>query len=459
MISTGPLRRVWMTVLLLACACAAASAQSASSDVTLLRVFLNDGTTLVSYGEFSRVGDRIVVSLPIQLHPPSLQLVSIPASRVNWEKTDAYAESARAARYAATRGPDDYALLGQSVTRALTDITLAAEPQRKVAMALEARQNLTKWIAEHYGYRAADVARMAGWFDDVISQTRRSAGQQNYDLSLVAANAAPPSVPLLPPPPTDATLQQAFAAAAMVESAAERTSLLQAIHDALQGNSDPSLAPLRSQVNSTLATEERTTSIYAAFTRMLRAAALYAARADVAALVRLSTRILQEDDKLGHDRPEELASLLTTVDAKLEEARRLRLARDQWAERQAVLQAYEQAIAEPAAALRLSRTALIEIQQLAGPSLGPLDRAHARLTVGARALALVKPPQEVEAAHALLVGAMQLATRAVEGRRVAIRTGVMQTAKDASSAAAGALLLLTRATDELEQMTRPPQPK
>ena len=40
-------------------------------------------------------------------------------------------------------------------------------------MAGEARQNVTRWIAEHYGYRAEDVARLASLFDDV---DRRDAG-------------------------------------------------------------------------------------------------------------------------------------------------------------------------------------------------------------------------------------------------------------------------------------------
>ncbi len=42
--------------LLLACARPAVAA-----DATLLRVFLTDGTSLVSYGELARVGDRVFV--------------------------------------------------------------------------------------------------------------------------------------------------------------------------------------------------------------------------------------------------------------------------------------------------------------------------------------------------------------------------------------------------------------
>ena len=36
----------------------------AADDATLLRVFLKDGTSLVSYGEPARVGDRVVFSMP-----------------------------------------------------------------------------------------------------------------------------------------------------------------------------------------------------------------------------------------------------------------------------------------------------------------------------------------------------------------------------------------------------------
>src|SRR4029079_12278129 len=98
-----------------------ARAQNAPPEATLYRVFLTDGSTLVSYGEYARVSDRVVVSLPLGGTPasPRLQLLSIPATSVDWDRTDAYADAARAARFAATRGPDQYALLQQAVARAL----------------------------------------------------------------------------------------------------------------------------------------------------------------------------------------------------------------------------------------------------------------------------------------------------------------------------------------------------
>ena len=41
---------------------------------------------------------------------------------------------------------------------------------------------------------------MASLLDDVIAETQRAAGMKNFELSLIANTAAPPSVPLLPPP-------------------------------------------------------------------------------------------------------------------------------------------------------------------------------------------------------------------------------------------------------------------
>src|SRR5581483_10337126 len=91
-------------------ACLLASGRaSASDDAPLFRVFLTDGTALVSYGEFARVGDRVVFSMPLNGDPdPPLHLIDISAERVDWVRTNRYAESARATRYLATRAESDY---------------------------------------------------------------------------------------------------------------------------------------------------------------------------------------------------------------------------------------------------------------------------------------------------------------------------------------------------------------
>ena len=47
------------------------TAASAAADATLFRVFLRDGASLVSYGEFARVGDQVVFSMPVGGGPTS----------------------------------------------------------------------------------------------------------------------------------------------------------------------------------------------------------------------------------------------------------------------------------------------------------------------------------------------------------------------------------------------------
>src|SRR5260221_9110017 len=111
MFSTGRFRLAVCVCFLLTAS--PALAQPAQEDGTLYRVFLRDGSTLLSYGEFARVADRIVMSVPLGTTTagPDLHLLSIPADAVDWERTDGYADAVRASRYAVTRGPDDFALL------------------------------------------------------------------------------------------------------------------------------------------------------------------------------------------------------------------------------------------------------------------------------------------------------------------------------------------------------------
>ena len=85
----------------------AATASPAPAAPPLFRVILNDGTALVSFGEFTRVGDRVVFSMPLDSpRGDRLQLVNLPASVVNWDSTDAVRrrDALRAVRRHARRG-------------------------------------------------------------------------------------------------------------------------------------------------------------------------------------------------------------------------------------------------------------------------------------------------------------------------------------------------------------------
>lgn len=441
-----------------------ARAQNAPPQATLYRIFLTDGSTLVSYGEYARVSDRVVLSLPLGGTPasPRLQLLSIPATSVDWDRTDAYADAARAARFAATRGPDEYALLQQAVARALSDIAVTTNADRKLAMAIEARQNVTRWAAEHFAYRARDVAQLASLFDDVIAEVRAASGAKNTNLALVANMAAPPDVPLLPAPDLQESAENGMRAASLTTDPTERTSLLHAIADSLAGAtpSDVWAAPLKARVATALGTEERIDKSYAALTTdLVGAADRYARAANVRAMLNLQQRALKEDDRLGRKRPQEFAALMASLDLKLDGARRLRLARDRWAARLELLQEFQTAIAEPVSMLRASRPRLEAIRQLESTPRRTLVWLQGQTSIVTRLLAEVHPPVGGEAALNLLTSATQLAARAVTSRQQAVSTGEMQPAWEAASAAAGALMLLDRAAEELQHLTKAPDLK
>lgn len=89
--------------VLLVCAPPEAAAEAVPTPFS--RIFLEHGEDLVAYGDYARVGDRVVFSLPLAADPAAggAQLVGIPAGTVDWETTERYAESVRDARPAADR--------------------------------------------------------------------------------------------------------------------------------------------------------------------------------------------------------------------------------------------------------------------------------------------------------------------------------------------------------------------
>jgi hypothetical protein len=467
MFSTGRFRRAVAVGSMLFCA-APVFAQSAPAEAALYRIFLTDGSTLVSYGEFARVADRVVVSLPLNpattTAAPALHLLTIPVDTVDWEKTDAYADSVRAARYAATRGPDDFAMLNEAVSRALSDIALTADPARKVSMAVEARQSVMTWAADHFGYRAERVAELASLFDMVIAETRAQGGAVNVDLSLVANMAAPPSAPLLPPPSFEDHMDQALRAAALSPDASERVSLLRAIEKVLletaAAGPTTTVTPLYARVRSALAVEERASRAYEGLTRdLVRSADRYARAADVTGVERVIRRALSEDDRLGQRRPQEMAALLATLDTSLDAARRLRLARDNWAMRMAAIRTFRAAVAHPLSLLEVSRDSLDQIQRLAGPSHVRLQRLGTRMATATQLIGALTVPAEGASVHAILKSAVQFAARAGESRLRAVATREMLPAHEASAAAAGALMFLERAIEELAALASLPIPE
>lgn len=446
-------------ILLLALA---VPAGASAADAVLYRIFLRDGSTVVSYGEFARVADRVVFSIPMGDDPaaPSLQLVSIPEATVDWEKTDRYAEAARSRRYAETRGEADFTLLSSEVARVLNEVALTDDPARRVALADYARKQLAQWPLVNYGYRASDVAQLSGLLDELVSDLRAAAGHSRFDLSLVANTIPPAYVPLLPGPGLRESIEQAFTVAGVTPEPAERASLFRAILKTLEPQPDDVawVSAIRARAVAELSAEQRTDERYKEMTsRSIDTAAKRAKKADIRSIEFLIRDVLAADASLGHRRPRETAALLAALDGHLTEARRLRLATDAWKLRAPVLRTYRRDSGNAVNQLQRSKKWLEEIRQLAGPSQRSLDRLAERLVRGRRELQGLKPPPEFQAAHDMLDAACQMAARAGASRRAAVSANDMNLAWQASSAAAGALMLLDRALADLDRLSGPPR--
>ena len=95
---TRPLVAIWLVAGLLSGA--PASAQEPDPG-PIMRVFLKDGQALPSFGESAQVADRLVFTLVIGEAggSPQLQLVSLPVSLIDLDKTARYGESVRASRF------------------------------------------------------------------------------------------------------------------------------------------------------------------------------------------------------------------------------------------------------------------------------------------------------------------------------------------------------------------------
>lgn len=429
----------------------------------LFRIFLTDGQALVSYGEYARVSDRVVFSVPLndQVDNPKLQLISIPDKSVDWTQTEAYATAVRAKRYADARGEEDFTLLAGRVTEALNDIALAKDPRRRVEMAEEARRNLAAWPAANYGYRSADVAQLVGTLDDVVAEMRVAAGMNQFDLSLVATATPPAPMPLLPAPDLQQSLDTAYRAAVMASDPSEKISLLRTLKTELTAPEAKSVwaTSLSTKVADSLAAELRVENAYNDLVRRtLRDTQRRVARADVKGLQQSIAAALSTDARLGGKRPGEMAGLLATLDRRLDEARRIRLARDSWVVRLEEMKIYRDAIAVPRNRIATLIPWLKAVSDLSGPNPKYLRPFEDRATAALKDLNAVTPPAELQTAHGLFTASLQMMRQAASLRRTALSSNTMKLAWDAAAAASGAMMLADRAAEELTRtMSSGPQ--
>lgn len=443
-----------------------ASGQSAASRV-LFRVFLSDGRVLSSYGEWARLEDRVIFSMPAQLtrDPIELHLVTIPSQRVDWPRTEAYAESVRAAAYVANRGDADFAAFTSEVAKTLNDVAQIKDPAARLATAERAREKLADWPRSHYGYRVTEVRDALAVLDEVIAQLRVSMGITRFDLSLSASAplSEPPPPPL--PPPTDAELVEQFVAAASIaDSPIERISLLQTvmrlIDRAIGLMPAEWAARMRGSAGGDLERERRVEKAYDDLRHnTLAEAAKLAARGKMSDLERLRQRVKDEDRRLGGHRAGDVAALLATIDLQTASTIAQRDTRKEWERRAPLFRRYRRSTNGAFKTFGDALPALEQIKTMSGPPVNMIASMTKRLASAGRGFRKVVAPHELAPAHALIASAWELADSAFRLRLEAVSANSVDVAQRASSAAAGALMLYQRARADQLTIMEPPAAK
>jgi hypothetical protein len=428
----------------------------------LFRVILNDGTALVSFGEFTRVGDRVVFSMPLDSpRGERLQLVNLPASVVNWDSTEEYTHATRYAQYAASRGEADFAVLTGEVARALNEIALARDVTRKLQIAEQTRRIVTAWPMEHYGYRSTDINDILSLLDGTISDLRGAAGIRTFDFSMVAT-IEPPSMPLLPDPTPSQAIDQVILAARLSDVPAERITLLKSALTTIdekkkllpRGWVKQTRGSVQKMLDAEIAVERR----YADLSQSTVSKAVSSAsKGDVRGVEQALATLQARDRALGEKRPDQVAGLLAMLQERLDAARRLRLLRDQWARKAEAFRAYRSAVASAIDRLDRLRPGLEEVKALAGPDVDTLPALALRFERVARQIVGVTPPPDLASAHATLRSAAELGQQAMRTRERAALQADVSVAWDASSAAAGSILMLAQAKVQIDDITRAPE--
>jgi hypothetical protein len=436
----------------------------AADDATLVRVFMKDGKSLVSYGEPALVNNRVVFSMPTTTTPnPPLHLMDVPLDRVDWERTTRYATAARAAHYLQFQAAGDYAELSNEIARTLSDVAATSDPRQRIAIVERARTALADWPQRHFNYRATEVLQMLSLLDEAIADLRAATGARRFDLALTAF-VEPPTIaePLLPPPTLQESIEQTLLAARAVDNSYDRRTLLAMVMASVDRDR-PALPAdwarsTRLEAETAMRAEQSIDASYRALTAQVTSLAAYRARmGDVRGLERLLQLLPRRDAVLGGKRPDVVASLVATIGERLDAARRLRLAQDRWELRAPVFQQYQLAVAVPLALFAQLKPALEDIKALSGSPAASLRTIERNAADILRRMTSVVPPEELAPAHALIVSAVQLSANAAQIRREAVLAGDMTRAWNASSAAAGALMLGDKARADIQTIVRRPQ--
>ena len=451
-----PAGRFLIAVSLLAAHVALAGAQGDPGSV--FRVFLSDGRAIPSYGESAIVGDRVVFTLLVTASegPPALQLMSLPLLSVDLPRTQRYATAMRASHYAATRGEADYAAMTAEVQKALDQLAAIPDTKKRLDVAEEAKRRLLTWSAEHYSYRATDIRELAGLFDQVIAELRAAAGESKFSLDLRSGFAAPTPEPLLAPPTVRESVSLARAAAAVSDVLEERVAVLRTAVGIL--SREANVEDLKADVAKDLEAEVAADAAYKALGDELATKADAALRrGDVEGVEALRASLSGRDGALGARRPVQLARIAALLDAKLEAVRIHRKALDHYAAVRRSLLDYERRVRIVMSGLDGLAPILGHIRDGRYSSYDRLVGAAARIAQLSTELAAISAPPDLADVHATLQSAIHMAAEACSRRRLAVTTTSEELQREASTAAAGSILLAGHSRDQLIVRLFPPK--
>ncbi len=454
-------RRVVCALLMLLVAIVGASGAVAAGPAPMFRVFLKTGAPLVCWGEYARVGDRLVLTVPIGDGPrTAYEFVSIPVSRVDMDRTERYAEAVRAAQFAASRGRAEYAELSRRLSAELALITTLPDSKARLASAEGARQQLIDWAAGTHGYRAAEVQQLLQLFDSAIIDLRVAAGESRFSINLSATGVPATPVRLRAAPTARESIDLAVKAAAAADSADVRRALLRRARAAAAAlpKSDPRNVKLKETVDREFAKALRIDLAYRRLDLDVRRLAASAVeKGDVMAFDSLRVRVTRTDRLLGRQRPEDMAALLASLEESRDAAAEQRLVLDHWETLRVELAEYQQDIAPLVKTLDRLAPTLKAIGAMSGPALTELVTAERETAAVVALFANLVVPEGMATVHSLLGLAIEQADLAVRTRHRAVELRQLPVARDAAAAAADAMVRLAQAKTALSSALRPPK--
>jgi hypothetical protein len=266
----------------------------------------------------------------------------------------------------------------------------------------------------------------------------------------------------MPAPSDQEIVEQMMAAASFAETPAERAGLLQKVVNLLDSTVGLLLpegwaARIRRTVLGDLEEQRRIERAYADLrTSTLEASAKALAKLKAKDIERLRDRVIKEDIRLGRHQPGDIDALVSTLTMQIDSANQVKAAQQQWEKRAPIYRKYRRSMNGAFSTFKKALVSLDQVKSMSGPPAIDIGLILDKLAKAEKAIAKVTPPEELAASHALVRSSWELAQNALRLRQQSVAANSLIGQQQASSAAAGALMLYQKArTDLTAQMEKP----